>query len=99
MDVNVENLQIYSDKTWLIYVLDQIINNAIKYAKESPQLKIWSEHHEEQSIYILRTMEKVFNHKICLEFLKKDLLVKIIIMDNINLLEWDYIWWKKSFLN
>ena len=34
MDVNVENLQIYSDKTWLIYVLDQIINNAIKYAKD-----------------------------------------------------------------
>ena len=53
MDVNVENLQIYSDKTWLIYVLDQIINNAIKYAKESPQLKIWSEHHEEQiDLYI-----------------------------------------------
>ena len=53
MDVNVEDLQIYSDKTWLIYVLDQIINNAIKYAKESPQLKIWSEHHEEQiDLYI-----------------------------------------------
>ena len=87
------------DKTWLIYVLDQIINNAIKYAKESPQLKIWSEHHEEQiNLYIEDNGEGI-HHKICLEFLKKDLLVKIIIMDNINLLEWDYIWWKKSFLN
>lgn len=48
IDIHVDDLLVYSDKTWLIYVLDQIINNAIKYAKESPRLKIWSEQSQEQ---------------------------------------------------
>lgn len=43
IDIHVEQRMIYTDKEWLIYVFDQLIHNAIKYAKEKPFLKIWSE--------------------------------------------------------
>ncbi len=33
---------VYTDRAWLVYVLDQLISNAIKYAGEVPILKIWS---------------------------------------------------------
>ncbi|MDO5409972.1 MAG: sensor histidine kinase [Lachnospiraceae bacterium] len=34
---------VYTDKEWLVYVLDQLISNAVKYAGEAPFLKIWAE--------------------------------------------------------
>jgi signal transduction histidine kinase len=43
LDVKVEQLSIYTDKSWLVYVLDQLLNNAVKYAKDNPMIKIWSE--------------------------------------------------------
>lgn len=43
IDIQVKHLIVYSDKEWMVYVLDQIINNAIKYRKNKPVLKIWSE--------------------------------------------------------
>lgn len=39
---NHADMHIYTDPSWLTYVLDQLINNAIKYAKEEPVLKIYS---------------------------------------------------------
>lgn len=43
LDVQVRDVGVYTDQTWLVYVLDQLISNAVKYAKEEPLLKIWSE--------------------------------------------------------
>ena len=41
IEVEIENLNysIYSDKKWILYVLDQIINNAIKYSKKNGRIK------------------------------------------------------------
>lgn len=43
MKVDVEPVLVYSDKSWLTYVLDQAIANAVKYAMGQPALHIWSE--------------------------------------------------------
>lgn len=43
LDVD-EKMSVYTDKAWLVYILDQLLNNAIKYAKEEKSiLSIWSE--------------------------------------------------------
>lgn len=47
LDVEVEDITVYTDKSWLVYVLDQLLNNAVKYAKEESTIKIWSERSEE----------------------------------------------------
>lgn len=33
---------VYSDQEWLIYVLDQLLANAVKYCEDSPVLHIWA---------------------------------------------------------
>lgn len=41
---------VYTDKTWLTYILDQLIHNAVKYAKQEPAvstLSIWTGQTEE----------------------------------------------------
>lgn len=40
--LQVEPVQVYTDKSWLVYVLDQLIQNSMKYMGENPMLKIWS---------------------------------------------------------
>lgn len=53
LEINVLEKNVYTDKEWIVFVLDQLISNAIKYAKESPLLKIWSEAKENQThLYI-----------------------------------------------
>ncbi len=47
VDVEVENFTVYTDKSWLVYVLDQLLNNAVKYAGEEPGIKIWNERSKE----------------------------------------------------
>lgn len=42
LELSVEDVKVYTDKSWLVYVLDQLISNAIKYAAGRPVLKIWS---------------------------------------------------------
>lgn len=42
MDIEVEHLRIYTDPAWLVYVLDQLFNNAVKYAKDEPKLSVWT---------------------------------------------------------
>lgn len=48
LDIRVENVIVYSDSEWLIYVIDQFIGNAVKYAKEEPKLMIWAEEEPEK---------------------------------------------------
>jgi signal transduction histidine kinase len=43
MDIRVEDILVYTDKSWLVYVLDQLISNAVKYAQKAPVLSIWTE--------------------------------------------------------
>lgn len=44
LSVDVKDVSVYTDRTWLVYILDQLINNAVKYVKaeseEAPALKI-----------------------------------------------------------
>lgn len=37
------NFSIYTDKKWILYILDQLINNAIKYKKENAKLEFLGE--------------------------------------------------------
>lgn len=45
-DINVEG-DVYTDPLWLTYVLDQLISNSIKYAKENPKLKIYTKRQDD----------------------------------------------------
>lgn len=38
IEMELEELFVYSDKRWLVYLLDQLIGNSIKYKKEEPAL-------------------------------------------------------------
>ncbi len=48
LDVQVEELSVYTDPAWLVYILDQLINNALKYSGREPGLRIWSERQEKK---------------------------------------------------
>lgn len=48
LDIRVENLRIYTDAAWLVYMLDQLFNNAIKYAAENPKLSVWTKEKDKQ---------------------------------------------------
>lgn len=41
------NYNIYSDGKWIIYVIDQLINNAIKYSKEKGKIEFYAEDNRE----------------------------------------------------
>ncbi|WP_460286466.1 ATP-binding protein [Clostridium sp. CTA-7] len=41
------NYNVYSDGKWIIYVLDQLINNAIKYSKENSKIEFYAENHND----------------------------------------------------
>ncbi len=43
MKVDVGEEMVYTDPSWLVYVLDQLISNAVKYAGDDPVLSIWAE--------------------------------------------------------
>lgn len=40
--LQVESLKVYTDPSWFVYVLDQLIQNSIKYSAQTPVLKIQS---------------------------------------------------------
>lgn len=46
MNISIGEVSVYTDMSWLIYILDQLLNNAIKYRKENPYIKIWTEEKE-----------------------------------------------------
>ncbi len=51
MDLSVEDVTVYTDEVWLTYILDQIINNAVKYAKPGAShcIRFWTEQAAEES--------------------------------------------------
>lgn len=50
LDVKVEDLYVYTDPAWLVYILDQLINNALKYSGKAPRLHIWAEKQEKKTV-------------------------------------------------
>ena len=42
--------EVYTDKEWIVYVLDQLIANAIKYADQKKEIHIWSKKEHDQII-------------------------------------------------
>ncbi len=72
IDLELGNLDcnVLTDKKWILYILDQIINNAIKYSRENGKVKIYSNedekiinlHIRDNGIGILQEdIERVFN--------------------------------------
>lgn len=47
--IDISDLDVYTDKEWMIYVMDQLIANAIKYDSESSKLTIWTQSNEKES--------------------------------------------------
>lgn len=45
IQLDIGNEMVYSDSAWIVYVLDQLLSNAIKYAGEQPKLSLWTEIH------------------------------------------------------
>ena len=90
---------VYSDFAWLVYILDQLLGNAAKYAsKEQPQLKIWagkeSKEAEQVCLFIEDNGEGIKDSDIRRVF-EKGLQDKITITENISQQEWGCIWCKK----
>lgn len=53
LQIDVHDEYIYSDKTWLVYIIVQLLANAIKYTKDTTKIHIYSEKkHQEVSLYI-----------------------------------------------
>lgn len=46
LDIQVKDIWIYSDLRWMVYLLDQLIGNAVKYKKENPKIVFWAEEKE-----------------------------------------------------
>lgn len=42
LDIKTEECYVYTDPAWLVYILDQLLNNAVKYARENPVLRVWT---------------------------------------------------------
>lgn len=42
LQIDLHDEYVYSDSQWLIYIIDQILANAIKYTRENPRIHIWS---------------------------------------------------------
>lgn len=40
--IHIHQIDVFSDFEWLVYVLDQLINNAIKYMTDNPRINIWA---------------------------------------------------------
>lgn len=45
IDIQIRDVVVYTDEVWLTYILDQILNNAIKYARadEEHHIRFWAE--------------------------------------------------------
>lgn len=40
LELNLDDFYVYTDKEFMVYIIDQLITNAIKYAKEKPKIQI-----------------------------------------------------------
>lgn len=48
LTVEVGEIKVYTDPAWLVYILDQLIGNGIKYKSSRPWLHIWASRKEEE---------------------------------------------------
>ncbi|MEJ8736965.1 sensor histidine kinase [Erysipelotrichaceae bacterium HCN-30851] len=51
IQLDIEDVTVFSDTEWLVYIFDQIFANAIKYTKENAYLHIWTKQ-KQDSIYL-----------------------------------------------
>ena len=42
IEMDVEDVKVYTDKSWFVYILDQLLGNAVKYVMQTASLKLWS---------------------------------------------------------
>ncbi len=72
IEIKLENMEhhIFTDKKWILYVLDQLINNSIKYSKEKAEIQFYGEESDkyiclnirDNGIGITREdLERIFN--------------------------------------
>ena len=72
IEIKLENLDhyIFTDKKWILYVLDQLINNAIKYSRENAKIQFYGEESDKYICLNIRDngigiaaedLERVFN--------------------------------------
>lgn len=72
IEIKLENLDhyIFTDKKWILYVLDQLINNAIKYSRENAKIQFYGEESDKDICLNIRDngigiatedLERVFN--------------------------------------
>ena len=72
IEIKLENLDhyIFTDKKWILYVLDQLINNAIKYSRENANIQFYGEESDKYICLNIRDngigiaaedLERVFN--------------------------------------
>lgn len=52
MILEIKDVWVYSDKRWLVYLLDQLIANAIKYRTDNPKLVFSCEKQGENQVYL-----------------------------------------------
>lgn len=74
MDVKIDDVIVYTDEVWLIYILDQILNNAVKYAglDREHQIWFWTEKVPDQTMYpqtevFVEAFDKTFPIKLFIE--------------------------------
>ena len=52
LEVNIDNLNVYTDKKWLEFILNQIVNNSIKYKKNNNSIINITAHEEKDKIIL-----------------------------------------------
>ena len=52
LEVNIDNLNVYTDKKWLEFILNQIVNNSIKYKKNNNSFINITAHEEKDKIIL-----------------------------------------------
>lgn len=54
IDLRIEDITAYTDEVWLTYILDQILNNAVKYAKTEGEhhIRFWTEKISERTAFL-----------------------------------------------
>ena len=88
------DFQVYTDQRWLVYLLDQLIQNAVKYRGEDPALRFSAGMEKEDSV--LFTVEDnglgiarwELPGRICLIFFRKDMWGKTTGKETTVLREW-----------
>lgn len=54
IEVSESEVTVYSDEKWIRFILNQLIVNAVKYRKETPHLKIYSERKEDRVLLYIQ---------------------------------------------